>query len=151
VAAAVGVFPQRALHAGNLVDHPPIRRRPAAPLAPIDGTQVAVLVGPLVPDAAAALLQPAHVGLAAQEPQQLDQDRAEVHLLGGQQRKAVSQIEAHLPAEHAEGADAGAVAAFDAGRQDFLEQRQILPLGMVGLARWNGRVESLDGHDPSLR
>src|SRR5690606_32087389 len=36
-------------------------------------------------------------------------DRAQVQLLGGDQRKALAQVEAHLPAEHAAGAGAGAV------------------------------------------
>ena len=45
----------------------------------------------------------------AQEPEQLVDDRLEVQLLGGDERKAGGQIEAHLVAEHAERAGAGAV------------------------------------------
>ena len=52
----------------------PSGRGPAAPLVAVDGPEVAVLVGPLVPDADAAVLQPLHVGVAAQEPQQLGED-----------------------------------------------------------------------------
>ncbi len=36
-------------------------------------------------------------------------DGLQVHLLGGHQRKAFLQIEAHLVAEHGQGAGAGAV------------------------------------------
>ena len=55
----------------------------------IDRPEIAVLVRPLVPDLDAALLQPAHIGLAAQEPQQLIDHRFEVDLLGRDQRKAL--------------------------------------------------------------
>jgi hypothetical protein len=63
----------------------------------------------------AALLQPAHVAVAAQEPQQLQDDALQVHLLGGHQREALVQVEAHLVAEHAARAGAGAVGLGHAG------------------------------------
>ncbi len=91
---------------------------------------------------AAVVLQVLHVGVAAQEPQQLDDDRAQVQLLGGQHREALRQVEADLPAEHAQRAGAGAVAALDAVLQDIGEQVQILPLGMVG-----GDLFGVDGRD----
>ena len=72
-----------------------------APLHAVDRPEVAVGPGPLVPDRHAALLQPARVAVAAQEPQQLEDDRLEVHLLGRDERKALAQVEAHLVAEHA--------------------------------------------------
>ncbi len=87
----------------DLVDVAPVGRRPGAPLVAVDRPEVAVVVGPLVPDRDAAVLQPLHVGVAAQEPQQLGEDRAGVHLLGGDQREAGAQVEAHLVAEHASG------------------------------------------------
>src|SRR5690242_21063796 len=49
------------------------------------------------------------VGVAAQEPQQLGEHRAGVDLHCGHQREALGQVEAHLVAEHAAGAGAGAV------------------------------------------
>jgi hypothetical protein len=52
----------------NLVDLCAARRAPVAPLIAVHRPQLAVLVGPLVPDADAAFLQPFHVGVAAQEP-----------------------------------------------------------------------------------
>ena len=84
----------------NLVDGSTIAIGPSAPLAAIDGTQVSILVGPLVPDAYAMLLQPSHIGVTTQEPQQFIDDGLEVHLLGRQQGESVGQIAAQLIAEH---------------------------------------------------
>ena len=89
-------------------------RGPAAPLIAIDRAQFAIRVGPFVPDGDAMLLQPMHIGLAAQEPEQLIDDGFQVHFLGGDQGKAVGQIEAHLMAEDGARAGAGAVALFHA-------------------------------------
>ena len=72
------------------------------------------------------LAQVGDVGLAAQEPQQLVDDRAQVQLLGGDQRKALRQVEAHLPAEHAAGAGAGAVGFFAAVLEHVLQQVEVL-------------------------
>ena len=65
----------------------PSGRRPGPPLMPVDRAEFALGVGPLVPDADPALLQPAHVRRPLQEPQQLDHHRPDVHLLGGDQRE----------------------------------------------------------------
>ena len=89
VAAAVGVGADLLDHLRDLVDVPAVGRRPGAPLVAVDRPEVAVLVGPLVPDRDAAVLQPLHVGVAAQEPQQLGEDRPGVDLLGGHQREAL--------------------------------------------------------------
>ena len=56
------------------------------------------------------LLQPADVRVAAEEPEQLDGDGLEVHLLRRHEREALGQVEAHLVAEHAHRAGPGAVA-----------------------------------------
>ena len=63
-----------------------------------------------------------------------------MQLLGGQQREALGQVEAHLAAEDAERAGAGAVAALDAVVQDVLEQVEVLPLGMIGGGFGDGDV-----------
>ena len=70
--ARVGVFAKEPHDLRDLVDVPAVRRRPAAPLHAVDRAELAVLVGPLVPDRDAVLLQPAHVRVAAQEPEELD-------------------------------------------------------------------------------
>jgi hypothetical protein len=41
-----------------------------------------------------------NVGVAGEEPEQLVGNRFEVQLLGGGEREAVRQVEAHLMAEH---------------------------------------------------
>ena len=92
----------------------------------VDGTEFAIGIGPFIPDADAPLLQPFHIGLAAQEPEQLDDDGADVELLGGDKRKALRKIETHRASEHAARASARAVAAIDAVVEDVLEQVVIL-------------------------
>src|SRR5690606_13831217 len=89
--------------------------------------EFSVRIGPLIPDADAALLQPFHISLAAQEPQQLDDDRLEVKLLGGEQGKPLAQLEPHLPAEYAARARTGPVAAIDAVVEDVFQEIEILP------------------------
>ena len=71
VPARVGVArgsPRRPARSGRRAA---VGRRPGPPLVAVDRPEVAVLVGPLVPDRDAAVLQPLDVGVAAQEPQQL--------------------------------------------------------------------------------
>jgi hypothetical protein len=80
----------------------------------IDRSEIAVRIGPFVPDGDAVLLQIADIGVAAQEPDQLVDDRFQVQLLGRDQRKALGEVEAHLVAEHRERAGAGAVVLADA-------------------------------------
>src|SRR5207247_1840157 len=113
---------------------PALRRSPMAPLVAVHRAELAVLVGPLVPDRHAALLQPAHIGFAAQEPQQLVDDRLQVQLLGGEQREAVLEREAHLAAEHRERAGPGAVRLAGAALEQLLQQVEILLLAGVHIA-----------------
>ena len=74
---------------------------PRPPLTAIHGPQVAVLVGPLVPDAHPMLLQVPHIGVALEEPQQFVDDRLEMHLLGGEQREPLAQVAPQLVAKDA--------------------------------------------------
>src|SRR3546814_4078633 len=90
-----------------LVDVLDRRGGPATPLDAVDGAEFTVLVGPLVPDGDAVLVQPRHVGVAAQEPQEFVDYRLEVDLLGGDERTAVGKIETHLVTEDAAGAGSG--------------------------------------------
>ena len=99
--ARVGVLAKQADDLGDLIDVSAVRCRPAAPLDAVDGAELAVRVRPLVPDRHAVLLEPAHVRVAAQEPEELDGDRLEVHLLGRHEREPLGQVEAHLVAEDA--------------------------------------------------
>ena len=108
-AAGVGVAPDLFDDLADLVNRPPVGRLPPAPLLPVDGPQVAFLVRPLVPDAYPVLFQVLDVRVAAQKPQQLVDDRAQVNLLGRDDRQPVFEVEAHLVAEGADGAGSGAV------------------------------------------
>src|SRR3546814_16428391 len=83
-------------------------------LRAIDRPEVAFVVGPFVPDAHAMALQVGDVGVPREEPQQFMDDRLEMQLLGGQQREALGEVEAHRVAEQALGAGAGEVAIVDA-------------------------------------
>src|SRR5262245_3093462 len=73
------------------------------------------------------LVEPAHVAVAAQEPEQFVDDRFQVEFLGGDQRKPVGEIEAHLVAENAQGACAGAIGLRHAVVQRMLHQVEVLP------------------------
>ena len=109
VAARVGILLKTFDEFGDLVDFLAVLRGPVSPLVAVNRPEVAVLVGPFVPDRDLVVLQPADVGVAAQKPEQLDDDGAQVQLLGGQRREAGGEVEAHLPAEHRARAGAGAV------------------------------------------
>src|SRR3546814_10195358 len=70
----------------DLVDLAAVAGRPAPPLLAVHRPELAVGIGPLVPDRDLVVLEVGSVGLALQEPQQLVHDRAQVQLLGGDQR-----------------------------------------------------------------
>ena len=55
------------------------------------------------------LIEVFDIGVAAEEPEQFVDNRFEMELFGGEQRKSVSQREARLSAEDAIRAGAGAV------------------------------------------
>ena len=59
---------------------------------------------------------------------------AQVHLLGGDQRKAFVQVEAHLVAKHAARAGAGAVAFLYAGGVDVAHE--VFVLAADGALTW---------------
>ena len=83
--------------------------RPGAPLPAVDGAEVAVFIGPLIPDGDAVLLEVGDAGVASQEPEEFVDDGAQVELLGGQAGEARGEIEAHLVAEDAFRAGPGAI------------------------------------------
>jgi hypothetical protein len=78
-------------------------------LPAIDRAEIAVLVGPFVPDGDAVLAQIGDVRVPFQEPEELVHDRLQVQPLGGDERKAVRQIEAQLMAEDGQGSGSGPV------------------------------------------
>ena len=92
----------------------------------VDRAEIAVLVGPFVPDADAVFLEIGDIGIAAQEPDQLVDDRLQMQLLRRHQREAVGEIEAHLVAEDRFRAGAGPVGFDQAGVEHELHQIEIL-------------------------
>ena len=134
VSTAVWVSPDGLHDLANLVDPLilitiPVERVVATkvtPLMTVHWPKVTVLVGPLVPDTDTTLLEPADVRIAAQEPDQLADDAAQVELLGCEDREALLQIEPHLVAKHAARAGTSAVVLVDAVVQYVLEQIEVL-------------------------
>ena len=68
LAAAGGLRPDLVDQLGDLVDAAAVRGFPVTPLLAIDGTKFTRFIGTLIPDTYALLLQPFHIGVAAQEP-----------------------------------------------------------------------------------
>ncbi len=133
VSAGVGIVFEGVHEAGDLVDGRAVLGLPGAPLLSVDGAELAVFVGPFVPDADAVFLEVGDVGVAFEEPEELVDDGAEVELFGGEAGEAVTKVEAGLAAEDREGAGAGAVGAFFAVLKDVPEEVEVLLHG--------GRVE----------
>src|SRR5690606_12828908 len=107
------------------VVHAAIGAFPATPLLAIHRAKITVLVGPFVPDADLVVLQIGDVGVTGEEPQQFVDDRAQMQLLGGDQREAVVEVEAHLPAEHRARAGADAVVLDRAMFENVAQQVKI--------------------------
>src|SRR5437867_12015817 len=126
MAAGFWLLPEGFDDLRDLVDLAPVGAAPVPPLVAVHRPELAALVGPLVPDADAALLQPFHVGVATQEPKQLIDDRFQVQLLRREQREALGEIEAQLAAEHRERAGAGAIGFARAALEHLGEEIEIL-------------------------
>ena len=95
---------------------------PVAPLVAVDRPELAVLVGPRVPDRRVLLEIVVDVRRAAQEPQQLAHDRREQDLLRRDEREALAQVVAGLRAEQRDRAGAGAIGAALAVLEHVAEQ-----------------------------
>ena len=115
----------------DLIDGRTVACVPGPPLRAVDRAQVAVLIGPLVPDRHTVVVQIRDIGIALQKPQKLVDDGFGVNLLGRDHRKPVGQVEPHLVAEHAVGARARAVVLPDAGFADTPHKIEILLHGSL--------------------
>ena len=93
---------------------------------PIDWSQVAVFVGPFVPDGDSVVLEILDVGVTGNEPEQLVDDRFQVYFLGGQKRKAFSEVEPHLITKYALRSDTGAVMFYNSVFTYVAEEIKIL-------------------------
>ena len=111
---------------GDLVDVTAMAVGPCAPLATVDRSEVAVFARPLIPYTHPVLLEILHVGVAMQEPQKFVNNRFEVQFFGGDQGEALAEVEAHLIAEDAASAGAGAVAFIHTMVEDMLKEVEIL-------------------------
>src|SRR4051794_13301147 len=67
-------------HFANLIDRFARPPGPRPPLAAIDGPQLALSVGPFVPNRYAMLVEITDISFAAEEPQEFVDDRLEMHL-----------------------------------------------------------------------
>ena len=77
-AARVGILLDGLYRFADLVDEAALIVGPRTPLIAVDVSQVAVCVGPFVPDAHAVVLQVLHVGVAPQKPEQFVDDGFQV-------------------------------------------------------------------------
>ena len=106
----------------DLVDGLATGRRPGHPLNAINRSEVAVLVGPLVPNGDAVFVQPLDVRVATKEPQQLDRHSLERHPLGCDQRETILQVVANLTTEYASRSGTGSISLVSAIFKDVTQQ-----------------------------
>ena len=118
---AVGIVLNLVDDIGNLVDVSAVVVGPAAPLIAVDMSEVAIGVGPFVPDADASFLQPLGVGIAAQEPKEFVDDTLQVELFSGEEGESVVEVKAHLIAKHADGSRASTVGFLCSFGKDTIE------------------------------
>src|SRR3977135_1432161 len=116
----------------------------------IDRTELALLVGPFVPDRDALLLEPAHIGVSGEKPEELVDDGLQMQLLGGDQWEALRQIEAHLVAEDGQCAGSGAVALFQALLEHAFPQIVIVAHNPVVRSDSRSQSSSCGNPDPNL-
>ena len=126
VAAAVGIGADGVDDTGDLIDYPAVGAFPCTPLSAVNGAQLAVFGGPLVPDGDLVLVQVLDVGASLQKPEQFMDDGTDVQALGCQKRQAVFQVVSHHAAEYGTRAGSGPVALVNATVQYFLQKVQIL-------------------------
>src|SRR5690606_5108037 len=120
----------------DLIDALAVVTGPAAPLMSVDRAQISVLVCPFVPDAHAVFAQEGKIGVAFEEPQKFNDDRAQVKFFCRETWKTLSQTKAHLVPEDALGTGIGAVALDGAVFLNQLKELQVLLHRVVSFACW---------------
>lgn len=111
--------------AGDLVDGVARTGGPGAPLLAINGAEVAVFIGPFIPDANLVLLEVGDVGFAFQEPEEFVNDRPEVKFFSGEAREAFTEIVACLSAKNAECPGSSTVASLLAIVKDIRKEIEV--------------------------
>ena len=124
--AAVRVVADAIDDCGDLVMCAAIGAFPTPPLCSVDGSKIAAIIGPLVPDGYILLAQPPDVRIAAKKPQQFRNDRSQVHFLGRDQWETVGEVKSQLPAEDAQRACAGSVGSLRAAIADITQKVEVL-------------------------
>jgi hypothetical protein len=124
-ATAIGIGSYQMNQIRDLVDGPAAGCAPVPPLGAVNRPEVAVGVGPLVPDVYPVVREVLDVGVPSEKPQKLVDDALEKQTLGGSDRKALSQVEPHLAAEHAQGAGSGPVGFFHSLAKDVAQEVQV--------------------------
>ena len=88
--------------------------------------EVAVGVGPFVPDSHPVLLQITHISVAGKEPQQLMDDTLQMHLFGGYEGESLAEVITVLIAEHRNSTRACSVGLHGAVLQNVAQHLVIL-------------------------
>ena len=107
---------------GNLIERRTIGPAPAAPLSAVDSAQVALIVGPLVPDFDFVFIQVANVGVTTQKPKEFVHDGFEVHFFGGEKGEGLRQVKPHLVAKNRQSASARAIVSFHTLIENFFHK-----------------------------
>ena len=124
-ASRFGVGSNFVFHPRDLINRASVGLGPGPPLVPIHGAQVAVFVGPLVPDRDLVVLEPANVGVSSQEPQQFVDHGPDVDFFGGEKWESLGQVEPHLSTKQTTRSNAGTVFAIKAMTEDFVQKLQV--------------------------
>ncbi len=93
----------------DLVEGRSVSTAPVDPLFSIDGAQIAVFVGPGIPDVTAIIVQLIDVRITAEKPQHFASQTLEEGSLRRYKRKSLIEIEAHLVPENAPGTGSGSI------------------------------------------
>ena len=109
----------------DLVRVRPVGIGPRTPLVAIHRTQIALLVGPFVPNPNPILLQVGDVGVPFQKPQEFVDDGTQVQFFGRQHREPFAQIEPHLVPKTPQGARPSAVFTLHPILEEVVQQIQI--------------------------
>ena len=78
----------------------------------VNRPQVAVFIGPLIPDGHFVVVEIFNIGIAGDKPQKFVDNGAQVDFLGCEKGESFTQVEAHLIAEYALGAHTGFLVKF---------------------------------------
>jgi hypothetical protein len=125
VASGSGVVPEAVDEVGDLINGGAIGFGPGPPLLSVDWPEIAIFVGPFVPDGDFVFLEIGNVGVAFEEPKELVDDRAQVKFFGGEARKPVAEVVADLSSEDAERPGSGAVPSFLSIFQNIGEEVEV--------------------------